>query len=100
MRSRKRNVDPREFSADGRARAVIEDIEPQVDHGRFAVKRVVGDRVEVEADCFADGHDVLACVLRYRHDDEKAWHEAPMVALGNDRWRGAFDVTTLGRHRY
>jgi len=100
MPSRKRNVDPREFAVDGRARAVIEDIEPQVDHGRFAVKRVVGDRVEVEADCFADGHDELACVLRYRHDDEKAWHEAPMVALGNDRWRGAFDVTTLGRHRY
>jgi starch synthase (maltosyl-transferring) len=100
MPSRKRNIDPREFAVDGRARAVIEDIEPQVDHGRFAVKRVVGDRVEVEADCFADGHDELACVLRYRHDDEKAWHEAPMVALGNDRWRGAFDVTTPGRHRY
>ena len=52
------------FPADGRARAVIEGIAPHVDGGRFAVKRVVGDRVEVEADCFADGHDVLACVLR------------------------------------
>src|SRR5437660_6048080 len=97
---RKKKDGPREFTADGRARAVIEDIVPRVDDGRFAVKRVVGDSVEVEADCFADGHDVLACVLRYRRDDETAWHETPMTALGNDRWRGAFDVTTAGRHRY
>jgi starch synthase (maltosyl-transferring) len=100
MAPRKRSVESRQFPADGRARAVIENIVPQVDHGRFAVKRVVGDRVEVEADCFTDGHDVLVCVLRYRHDDEKAWHEIPMTALGNDGWRGGFDVTSIGRHRY
>ena len=52
--------------AEGRARAVVENVSPQVDEGRFAVKRIVGDRVIVEADCFADGHDVLACRLRYR----------------------------------
>ncbi|MGH8801110.1 MAG: maltotransferase domain-containing protein, partial [Casimicrobiaceae bacterium] len=60
--------------AEGRARAVIEGITPQVDHGRFAVKRIAWDRVEVEADCFADGHDVLACVLRHRKEDETAWN--------------------------
>ena len=86
--------------AEGRARAVIEDIAPQVDHGRFAVKRVIGDRVVVEADCFADGHDVLACVLRFRHDDDKTWSEAPMTALGNDRWRGEFIAEALGRYNY
>ncbi len=85
---------------DGRRRAVIEAITPQVDDGRFAVKRIVGDVVEVEADCFADGHDVLACRVRYRHEDEPAWREAPMAALGNDRWRGTFTVNELGRHRY
>ena len=45
--------------AEGRTRVIIEAIAPQVDHGRFAVKRIVGDRMEVEADCFADGHDTL-----------------------------------------
>jgi starch synthase (maltosyl-transferring) len=86
--------------ADGRVRAVVEGITPHVDHGRFAVKRIVGDAVAVEADCFADGHDALACVLRYRHEADTAWHEAPMQALGNDRWRGTFNATVLGRYRY
>ena len=43
-------------------RAVIEGVAARVDGGRFAVKRIVGDEVVVEADCFADGHDVVACV--------------------------------------
>ena len=86
--------------AEGRVRAVIESITPQVDHGRFAVKRLAGDTVVVEADCFADGHDVLACVLRVCREEEGSWHEVPMTALGNDRWRGSFAVATPGRYRY
>ncbi len=85
---------------DGRCRAVIEGIAPAIDGGRFAVKRVIGDRVDVEADCFADGHDVVACLLLYRHDDDTDWCEVPMSALGNDRWGGTFMVTMLGRYRY
>ena len=42
-----------------RRRVVIEGIRPQVDGGRFPIKRVVGDEVLVEADVFADGHDVF-----------------------------------------
>jgi starch synthase (maltosyl-transferring) len=91
---------PDDLPPDGRARAVIEAITPAVDGGRFAAKRIAGDRVDVEADCFADGHDTLACVLRHRRDDEAEWHETPMVPLGNDRWRGAFTVPTPGRYRY
>ena len=85
---------------EGRARAVVEAITPVVDGGRFAVKRIVGDRVDVEADCFADGHDTLACMLRYRRDDSAKWQETPMVLLGNDRWRGGFVATTPGSYRY
>src|SRR5258705_8648736 len=85
---------------EGRARAVVEAITPVVDGGRFAVKRIVGDRVDVEADCFADGHDTLACMLRYRRDDSAKWQETPMVPLGNDRWRGGFVATTPGSYRY
>ena len=86
--------------AEGRARVVIEAITPNVDNGRFAAKRIVGDRVEVEADCFADGHDALACVLRARRDDARAWQETPMQPLGNDRWQGAFVAEQIGRYRY
>ncbi|MET0218267.1 MAG: maltotransferase domain-containing protein, partial [Burkholderiales bacterium] len=51
---------------DGRVRAVVEGITPMVDGGRFAAKRVAGDRVVVEADCFTDGHDLLAARLLWR----------------------------------
>jgi starch synthase (maltosyl-transferring) len=86
--------------ADGRVRAVVENLCPAVDGGRFAVKRIVGDRVVVEADCFADGHDALAARLLWRPESETRWREAPMTPVGNDRWRGSFTVEALGRYRY
>src|SRR5215471_10387958 len=85
---------------DGRVRAVIEAIEPAVDGGRFPIKRIVGDEVTVEADCFADGHDQLCCLLLHRRDSESEWRSSPMQALGNDRWRGVFTVDSLGTYRY
>jgi starch synthase (maltosyl-transferring) len=85
---------------EGRARAVIERITPSVDGGRFAAKRIVGDEVAVEADCFTDGHDTLACLLLWRTEGESAWNEVPMAPLGNDRWRGSFTAAAVGRYRY
>ncbi|HSG63858.1 MAG TPA: maltotransferase domain-containing protein, partial [Gammaproteobacteria bacterium] len=85
---------------DGRRRAVIEGVAPEIDGGRFAIKRVLGDLLEVEADVFTDGHDSVRSRLRHRHEQESDWHEVEMQPLGNDRWRGAFGVDTLGRHRY
>jgi starch synthase (maltosyl-transferring) len=85
---------------DGRVRVVIEGIAPAVDGGRFAAKRVIGDEVVVEADCFTDGHDAVAARVLWRREDEQDWHESPMTFLGNDRWRGSFKVDALGRYRY
>ena len=81
-------------------RAVIESVTPSVDGGRFPIKRVVGEQVVVEADCFADGHDELACLLLYRRESDTAWSSVPMQALGNDRWRAAFTVGAMGAYRY
>jgi starch synthase (maltosyl-transferring) len=83
-----------------RARAVIEHIAPQVDCGRFATKRILGDVVVVEADVFADGHDLVACALLHRHESQGEWQRSSMTAIGNDRWRGEFQVTALGRHEF
>jgi starch synthase (maltosyl-transferring) len=91
---------PRRPNADGRSRAVIDRVYPEIDGGRFAVKRVVGDRMVVEADVFADGHDVLACMLGFKHEHDADWREVPMTALVNDRWRGEFPLEKLGRYRY
>jgi starch synthase (maltosyl-transferring) len=94
---------PRTFdppAIDGRRRAVIERVTPQVDGGRFPVKRVVGDRLAVEADAFLDGHDVVRVVLRHRPPGETAWREVPMRGPDNDRWYGEIPLDTIGRHAY
>ena len=87
-------------AGEGRRRVCIEAVEPEVDGGRFPVKRTVGEHVVVEADAFTDGHDRVACVLRWRPADEDRWSETRMGALGNDRWRGRFQVDRLGEYRY
>ncbi len=81
-------------------RAVVEDVRPTVDCGRFAAKAVVGDVVVVEAVAFADGHDLLACDLRVQLDGGEPWSTIEMESIGNDRWRGAFRAEELGRYRF
>jgi starch synthase (maltosyl-transferring) len=77
-------------------RVVIEDVFPQVDGGRFPSKSTIGDALTVTAKVFADGHDVVRSVLRYRHSQGRAWSEAPMTFLGNDTWKASFTPDTLG----
>ncbi|MEJ2047678.1 MAG: DUF3416 domain-containing protein, partial [Dehalococcoidia bacterium] len=84
----------------GRTRIVIEGVTPEIDGGRFPIKRIVGDQVVIEADIFADGHDVLSSLLLYRTEDDPNWSSIPMELLVSDRWRGSFVVTKLGRYRY
>lgn len=85
---------------DGRQRVIIEGISPQIDGGRYAIKRVVGEDVVVEADVFADGHDVLSAVLRYRHREDADWTEIEMTPLVNDRWQAVFRCEKLGEYVY
>ncbi len=77
---------------DGRQRVVITAVAPQLDGGRFPVKRTPGESVRVEADIFADGHDLLACRLLHRRKGQRRWRELPMEHLGNDRWAAEFTV--------
>jgi len=77
-------------------RIQILEVVPQVDCGRFPVKRVAGERVEVAARIFRDGHDVLGAVVRYRPAGTSRWQEAPLAALGNDHWSGSFPVDRPG----
>ena len=84
---------------DGRHRVVIERVVPEIDCGMFAIKRVVGETVVVEADVFAEGHDLVACQILY-WEDKKKFRAVPMKPLGNDRWRGEFSVERLGRYQY
>jgi len=86
--------------AEGKSRVIIEGIQPEIDGGRFPIKRVVGEDVAVEADIFADGHESLSAYLLHRGEDEPDWTETLMKFLGNDRWRGSFAVEKVGLYRY
>ena len=82
------------------ARVVIESVRPQVDGGRYPVKRVIGEEVLVEADVFADGHDQVAAELLYKFESERDWKSVAMQFRHNDHWAAAFTVEKLGRYQY
>jgi starch synthase (maltosyl-transferring) len=81
------------------ARIHIEEVYPELDGGRFPVKRIVGEVFEVWADLFRDGHDKLRAVLKYRCEDDE-WREVPFVFFDNDRWVGRFRLDAVGLWRY
>ena len=81
-------------------RVVVQKVEPEVDGGRFPIKRIVGESVRVRADIVSDGHDALHAVLRHRPAAQAQWDEVPMEFLVNDCWQGMFRVTEQGHHFY
>ena len=81
-------------------RIQIQRVAPQIDCGRYAVKRTEGDRVEVAATVFRDGHEQLGAAIRYRRAGTTRWQEAPFEALGNDQWAGSFVVDRCGTWHY
>jgi starch synthase (maltosyl-transferring) len=82
------------------ARVVVAEVQPTVDAGRYPVKRVIGERVEVEATLFAEGHDRLGGVLRFRPATAADWRERPLEPRGHDAWGSCFEVDSLGRWEY
>jgi starch synthase (maltosyl-transferring) len=83
-----------------RRRVVVEHVYPEVDAGRFPIKRTTGETVQVAADVYADGHDLLTAVLLFRRAGRKEWTEVVMTAAGNDRYVAAFTVDAMGRYEY
>src|SRR5438552_10402602 len=81
-------------------RVIVERIRPAIDNGRWPIKRTGGESVQVWADIFADGHDVVEAVVRDRslastHSAATGgWRETPMtlVAPGTDEWTAVFTV--------
>jgi starch synthase (maltosyl-transferring) len=84
----------------GGRRIYIEDLYPAVDGGRFAVKRIAREPVEVWADIFRDGHAVLAAELLWRPDAAGTWARVPMRFDANDRWTASFTPPKPGRYDY
>ena len=79
---------------------IIEHVEPELDGGRYPVKRVVGENLDVTADVFKEGHDTIGAVLRYKLLGQKEWSETPMHHVDNDRWAGSFLLAENTRYLY
>ncbi len=85
---------------EGRRRVVIEEVQPQVDGGRYPAKRILDDLVTVTAAVFGDGHDHVAGRVKYRHVNEDNWRSTPLIALTNDLWQARFTVDQPGDWLY
>ncbi|HET7621024.1 MAG TPA: alpha-1,4-glucan--maltose-1-phosphate maltosyltransferase, partial [Gemmatimonadaceae bacterium] len=96
-----RKTAPRSNSRRPVPHIAIECVEPQLDGGRFAVKRVMGDSFEVSADIFKDGHDLIKAQVRYRSSEDAEWRFVPLVYdFDSDRWSSGFPLDRIGLWRY
>jgi starch synthase (maltosyl-transferring) len=104
---------------DGRQRVFVEAVQPEVDEGSYAAKRVLGETVSVSADLIADGHDVITGELLVRPPrrserkgpsqewsaEEPTAHESDVMTVrlepvANDRYSAQFEVNEIGRWHY
>ena len=73
------------------SRIIIASVSPQVDGGRWPIRRSAGESVEVVAGVIADGHDTLAVELHVEHEDGET--EVLRLPLRhNDEYAGSFQA--------
>jgi starch synthase (maltosyl-transferring) len=87
-------------SIKGQSRVIIENVQPQVDEGLYPAKRTIGERVDVSADIFGDGHDHIRARLLYKKEGEAKWRTVEMQHGMNDSWFASFYVPEKGFYRF
>jgi len=85
---------------EGNKRVVIEKVFPEIDNGRFPIKRIVGEKVNIKAHIISDGHDEKTCFLFYKHENDTDWQKKELTLLYNDEWLGEFTVEKQGYYLY
>jgi len=87
---------------EGQKRVNIEHVSPQIDCGKYPVKRVINERIQVQADIFSDGHDKVQAILLYRkiQKGKEKWQQSPMNFISNDHWEGSFVPEQEGMYDY
>ena len=98
--TKKKKTNPALTADDGRRRVIVEHVGPQVEDGKYPVKRVVDERVEVHADVYGDGHDLVQATVLYRRRGQKAWQRVFMEKGINDRWTGSFTPAEKGFYEF
>ncbi len=82
------------------SRVIIEQVQPAINCGQHAISRVVGQRVVITADVYADGHDIVQATIQYKTKKAKKWQESRMEPTGNDAWSGQFICTDQIDYHY
>jgi starch synthase (maltosyl-transferring) len=83
-----------------KTRVIIENVQPLVDGGLYPAKRTVGERVDVTAYIFGDGHDHIRAEVLYKKEGAKNWDRVELVATYNDEWKASFYVPEQGMYLY
>jgi starch synthase (maltosyl-transferring) len=78
----------------------IEDIYPIIDGGRFPIKRIHGEAIEIWADIYRDGHEIIDAAIVWRREQDREWQRVAMTMDINDRWHGTFTPSEIGRYVY
>jgi len=81
-------------------RVIIDRVQPEIDGGRFPIKRTLGEKVKVRADILTDGHDAISALLLFRHERSARWRVVVLEGFANDKWKASFKVAELGRYVY
>ncbi|MBK7650486.1 MAG: DUF3416 domain-containing protein [Flammeovirgaceae bacterium] len=74
----------------GKRRVIIENVQPRVDGGLYPAKRSVGERVDVTAAIYGDGHDHIRAEVLYKKAGAKAWNVIELQQSFNDDWQASF----------
>ena len=81
-------------------RVVIDFVSPKINNGEFFIKRVVNEIINVDAHVIADGHDVIAASVLYKHESASKWQEVRMQPTFNNEWKAALTVEKQGFYTY
>ena len=81
-------------------RIVIEKLSPQIDCGTYPIKRIVGQSITISADVFSDGHDIIQCAVKFKHQSDNQWQEVRMISKENEQWTADFKVVKQGLYTY
>lgn len=73
---------------------------PQIDGGRYPIKRLTGEAISVTAKIFAEGHGLLDAVISVKGPKLTNNYEVPLLATGNDQWIGEFIPDAVGNWKY
>lgn len=83
-----------------RKRVLIEQVRPQLDGGRYPIKRITNEPIQVTAAIYGDGHDVVRASLLYKHESKRKWEEVFMVQGLNDQWSATIRLGEIGFYEY